>query len=90
MKIEVIGTGCATCKQLYELTQRAVQQIDGETTLEYIAETAGMKRLMELGLMRSPAITRALYFCANSTILSSLAISPSIEKTPSVTIILKR
>ena len=30
--------------------------IDGETTLEYIAETAGMKRLMELGLMRSPAI----------------------------------
>lgn len=56
MKIEVIGTGCATCKQLYELTQRAVQQIDGETTLEYIAETAGMKRLMELGLMRSPAI----------------------------------
>ena len=56
MKIEVIGTGCATCKQLYELTQRAVQQIHGETTLEYIAETAGMKRLMELGLMRSPAI----------------------------------
>ena len=35
MKIEVIGTGCATCKQLYELTQRAVQQIDGETTLRY-------------------------------------------------------
>ncbi len=55
MKIEVIGTGCAKCKQLHELTQSAAQQIDG-ATVEYITETAGMKRLMELGLMRSPAI----------------------------------
>ena len=56
MKIEVIGTGCPTCKQLYALTLRAAERIGAEAKVEYIAEAAGMKRLMELGLMRSPAL----------------------------------
>lgn len=56
MKIEVVGTGCATCKQLYALTLRAAERIGGEATVEYVSEAAGMKRLMELGLMRSPAV----------------------------------
>ncbi|NCU30540.1 thioredoxin family protein [Candidatus Saccharibacteria bacterium] len=56
MKIEVIGTGCPTCKQLYALTLRAAERIGKEAKIEYIAEQAGMKRLMELGLMRSPAL----------------------------------
>ena len=56
MKIEVVGSGCATCKQLYALTLRAAERIGGETSVEYVAEAAGMKRLMELGLMRSPAV----------------------------------
>lgn len=56
MKIEVVGTGCPTCKQLYALTLRAAARIGDEAKVEYIAEAAGMKRLMELGLMRSPAI----------------------------------
>jgi small redox-active disulfide protein 2 len=56
MKIEVIGTGCPTCKQLYALTLRAAERIGAEAKVEYIAEAAGMKRLMELGPMRSPAL----------------------------------
>lgn len=56
MKIEVIGTGCPTCKQLYALTLRAAERIGADAKVEYIAEAAGMKRLMELGLMRSPAL----------------------------------
>lgn len=56
MKIEVIGTGCPTCKQLYALTLRAAERICAEAKVEYIAEAAGMKRLMELGLMHSPAL----------------------------------
>lgn len=56
MKIEVIGTGCPTCKQLYALTLRAAERIGNEAEVEYVAEAAGMKRLMELGLMRSPAL----------------------------------
>lgn len=56
MKIEVVGTGCPTCKQLYALTLRAASRIGNEARVEYVAEAAGMKRLMELGLMRSPAL----------------------------------
>ncbi len=56
MKIEVVGTGCPTCKQLYALTLRAAACIGDAASVEYVTETAGMKRLMELGLMRSPAL----------------------------------
>lgn len=56
MRIEVVGTGCPTCKQLYALTLRAASRIGDDAKVEYVAEAAGMKRLMELGLMRSPAI----------------------------------
>lgn len=56
MKIEVVGTGCPTCKKLYELTVKAAELIGDDVTVEYTSEAAGMKRLMELGLMSSPAV----------------------------------
>ena len=56
MKVEVVGTGCPTCKQLYALTLRAAERIDDEVNVEYVSETAGMTRLAELGLMRSPVL----------------------------------
>jgi len=56
MIIEVVGTGCPTCKQLYAHTLKAAERIGEEAHVEYVTEAAGMKRLMELGLMRSPAL----------------------------------
>lgn len=56
MNIEVVGTGCPTCRQLYALTLRAAERIGSDAKVEYVTETAGMKRLMELGLVRSPAV----------------------------------
>ncbi len=56
MTIEVVGTGCPTCRQLYALTLRAAERIGDEARVDYVSEQAGMKRLMELGLMRSPAL----------------------------------
>ena len=56
MNIEVIGAGCPKCKQLYTLTLRAAESIGEQAKVEYIIEEAGTKRLMELGLMRSPVI----------------------------------
>ena len=56
MTVEVVGTGCATCKQLYALTLRAAERIGKDVAVKYVSEAAGMKRLMELGLMRSPAL----------------------------------
>ena len=57
MKIEVIGTGCPTCKQLYALTLRAAGRIGADVKVDYVTGQDGMKRLLELGLMSSPAIT---------------------------------
>ena len=56
MNIEVVGSGCPTCKQLYALTLKAAERIGHDAKVTYVTEQAGMKRLMELGLMRSPAI----------------------------------
>lgn len=56
MNIEVVGTGCPTCRQLYALTLRAAERIGSDAKVAYVTETAGMKRLMELGLVRSPAV----------------------------------
>lgn len=56
MKIEVVGTGCSTCQQLHKITQQAAAEIDPKTTVDYITNQDGMKRLLELGLMQSPAL----------------------------------
>jgi small redox-active disulfide protein 2 len=56
MKIEVVGTGCATCQQLHKITQLVADDIGPEASVEYITNQDGMKRLMELGLVQSPAL----------------------------------
>jgi len=56
MKIEVVGTGCATCAQLHKITLMAAAEIGPKAEVTYVANQDGMKRLLELGLMRSPAL----------------------------------
>lgn len=72
MHIQVIGSGCATCKQLHALTIRAAERIQAETTVEYVTGQEGIGRLMELGLVRSPAIT------VNGTV-ALVGFEPSID-----------
>jgi small redox-active disulfide protein 2 len=54
MKIQVLGSGCATCKKLYEITQKAVVGLD--VNVEYITGDEGIQRIMELGAMGSPVL----------------------------------
>lgn len=56
MNIQVVGSGCPTCKNLYKITKRAAAEIGLEAKVEYLSEKAGMQRLIELGLMQSPAL----------------------------------
>ena len=35
MKIQVLGSGCATCKSLYELTKKAVSDLGMKEEVEY-------------------------------------------------------
>jgi len=53
MKIKIFGSGCPTCKKLYELTQTAVTQLGIEADIEYIDD---INKIIELGVMQSPVL----------------------------------
>ena len=52
--IQVFGSGCPTCKKLFELTQKAVTELDLKTEVEYITD---IQKIIELGVMSSPVLT---------------------------------
>ena len=51
--IQVLGSGCATCKKLFELTQKAVSELGLNTEVEYITD---VQKIIQMGLMRSPVL----------------------------------
>jgi small redox-active disulfide protein 2 len=56
MEIEVVGTGCATCQHLHDMANNIANEIGDDAHVEYVTNQDGMKRLLELGLMQSPAL----------------------------------
>ncbi len=56
MKIQVLGSGCTTCKKLYETTKEAVKDMEGEYEVEYVTGTDGTQKIIELGAMNSPVL----------------------------------
>jgi len=53
MKIQVLGSGCATCKKLFEITQKAVAELGIDTKVEYITD---IQKIVAMGLMQSPVL----------------------------------
>jgi len=53
MKIQVLGSGCPTCKKLYELTQQAVRELNLNEEVEYITD---ISKIIEMGVMSSPVL----------------------------------
>ena len=53
MKIQVLGSGCPTCKKLFELTKQAVQELGVKTEVEYITD---IQKIVEMGVMSSPVL----------------------------------
>ena len=56
MKIQVLGSGCATCKKLYEITQKAALEMGIKEKVEYLSGSEGMQALIEIGSMTSPVL----------------------------------
>ncbi len=54
MKIQVLGSGCPTCKNLYELTQTAVKELGIDAEVDYSTD---ISKIIELGVMESPVMT---------------------------------
>jgi len=56
MKIQVLGSGCPTCKKLYELTKQAVEEANLKEKIEYLTGQEGIQKIIELGIMSSPVL----------------------------------
>lgn len=56
MNIQVLGSGCPTCKKLYEITQKAVAEMNMVNNVEYIAGESGIQKIIELGAVSSPLL----------------------------------
>lgn len=53
MKIQVLGTGCAKCKQLTANAEKAVAELGVEATVEKVED---LREIMRLGVMTTPAL----------------------------------
>ncbi len=56
MKIQVLGSGCPSCKKLHKLTQKAVKEMGVSQEVEYITD---VNELIEMGVMSSPVLAVA-------------------------------
>jgi small redox-active disulfide protein 2 len=56
MKIQVLGSGCPTCKNLYELTKKAVEELGLNGEVEYLTGEEGIEKIVEMGIMQSPVL----------------------------------
>lgn len=52
-KIQVLGSGCPSCKKLFELTKQAVQELSINTEVEYVTD---IQKIIEMGVMQSPVL----------------------------------
>jgi len=53
MRIQVLGTGCAKCKQLTANAEKAVAELGVEATVEKVED---LREMMKLGVMTTPAL----------------------------------
>ncbi len=53
MKIQVLGSGCATCKKLFEITQKAVSELGLNAEIEHITD---VQKIISMGIMQSPVL----------------------------------
>ena len=53
MKIEILGSGCPSCKKLEENTRKAVKELNKESTIVKITD---ITKFIDYGVMQTPAL----------------------------------
>lgn len=53
MKIQVLGSGCPTCKKLFEITKQAAKELNIPDEVEYVTD---VQQILNMGLMSSPVL----------------------------------
>jgi small redox-active disulfide protein 2 len=54
--IQVLGAGCPSCKNLYDVTKKIVEDLKLDDEVEYLSGVEGTQKIVELGLMSSPVL----------------------------------
>ena len=55
MKVEILGTGCKRCDQLYENTQNAVAELDSPGDIE-IVKIGDINYFAQVGVFMTPGL----------------------------------
>ncbi len=53
MKVQILGSGCPGCRNLYELTKNAVDELGLKADVEHVTD---VMKLVEMGIMTSPVL----------------------------------
>lgn len=53
MTIQVLGSGCPSCKNLFETTKKIVSDLGIKAEVEYVDDVA---KMIEMGVMQSPVL----------------------------------
>ena len=53
VKIQVLGTGCAKCRQLTANAEKAVAELGVQATIEKVED---LREIVKLGVMSTPAL----------------------------------
>jgi small redox-active disulfide protein 2 len=56
MKIQVLGSGCSTCRNLWEAAKVAASELGIKDEVEYISGQEGIQKIIEFGIMQSPVL----------------------------------
>lgn len=56
MKIQVLGSGCPTCKKLNDMTIQAIKELELNEKVEYLTGDRGTSKIIEMGIMSSPVL----------------------------------
>ena len=55
MKIEILGTGCKRCDQLYENAQRAASKVESATDI-YVEKVGDVNYFTKMGVFMTPGL----------------------------------
>ncbi|MBE0700973.1 MAG: TM0996/MTH895 family glutaredoxin-like protein [Acholeplasmataceae bacterium] len=53
MEIKVLGSGCANCKRVHQLAERALKELNIEANLLYVTD---MMEIADAGILRTPGL----------------------------------
>ena len=79
MKVEILGTGCKRCDQLYENTQNAVNELDSPGNIEII-KIGDVNYFAKMGVFMTPGLVIDGEVVSTGKLLSANQIKEKLEE----------